>query len=144
MNTLPRIPPIEGGFSEGLFHRTAKRLMNDRKAFTSVIHFGLKGKMQRYRSIIDFLICEVWHLPWKTRCTIYYRDSIEKKTIPKAVDDEALLTISTQYDVTLAFLVLDRLMELKEDHPETSWRTIRKMVKEFFHLERGLAKYIKY
>jgi hypothetical protein len=145
MNTIPRIPPLEGGFTQGLFRRTAQKLISDESAYHSVLHFGMRGKLQQYRSVIDFLLCELWHLPWKTRCSIYYRNHTSPDSIyPSAIKDEGFLKLSTQYDAVLSIFILERIKEIEKETPNVGWRSIRKIVEKTYHLERSVATYTYY
>ena len=115
-------PRLEGGLTKDIFIRTAEKLMNTdyQKALMFV---GKRKNMDRYRSMVDFLFCEIFPNPWRYRCFRFYEEEGPRlKDIPGFVEDHR-----EHYD-GLMCIVLDKVLELsKQEHP--NWSILTKMVK---------------
>ena len=64
---------IEGGLTETIFPKTGKKL-TDPEYMEAFKFIALRKNINKYKSIMDFLFCETFPIPWKYKCYLYYNN----------------------------------------------------------------------
>lgn len=71
MILILEVPDITGGTTESIFPRTEKMLTKITAYMKALKYVASRKKMDRYRSVVDFLFCEL-NPAWKSSCQKFY------------------------------------------------------------------------
>ena len=112
---------ISGGMTGTLFPKTEKRLLEEAGYLEAFILVTRRKKMDKYRSIIDFLLCETFPNKWRYRCALYYNNRGPALCGIKGFD-------ARFYDNLLCNLVLGFCKKATETEEDTSWAKVHKNI----------------
>ncbi len=108
-----------GGYTAGAFDRTIDKLRY-RNAFNSVLVHVDERAMEKYESIIDYVFCETWTSPWKTKCEQYYRSNAKLLVL----DMEFSLAETLWHDIAMSRLIIPICEKANAGERRYRWRRV--------------------
>lgn len=116
-----------GGVTNTVFPMTEKRLIEKEIYLDALLFSARYKKIGRYESIMDFLFCEVFPIPWRKVCFQYYEDRKRQLCDIKGFKAD-------YYDNLLCNLVLDMCKLAQDSKKDVSWTMLCKNVYDIMEL----------
>ncbi len=124
--TQAQIFELTGGMTESVFPRTEKKLLSATDYQEALQFIGSRKDMDRYRSMIDFLHCEIF-TEWQRYCFQYYNDEAPRLAKTPGVTIEYLKAA----DIFMSELVLELALTRLNEKRRASWSKFRKEVMSY-------------
>ncbi|MCK4526504.1 hypothetical protein KAW18_03965 [candidate division WOR-3 bacterium] len=103
--------------TETLFPKTEEKLKGDEKYVKYLGYLTRYTHMTKFVSIMDFLFCEIFPIPWRNRCFLFYKD-----LGPQLYEDKEFT--SSLYDEILCNLVLNLCIFVRENKLGPRWEMV--------------------
>ena len=123
--------PITGGMTEKAFPKSEHMLKNNVYYLTAVKTTANKNKFNRYKSLMDYIFCETWPIPWKIRCFRHYKGAVGLLTESNIQSYEILW-----YDIIMSRLLFKLCFNYVSN--EYTWHKVIGIMREYVRNWRGL------
>jgi len=94
---------LSGGVTSTLFPKTEEKLEEGDDYIEALKFIARRKNMKRYRSVMDFLFCEMFPAPWRFKAFKYYNNQGPRLINDPDMDDELVKA----FDSVLCDLVLE-------------------------------------
>jgi len=125
--TLDQCLELNGGATQTIFPKTEKKL-GEGDYIKALKYVASRKNMNRYKSVMDFLFCEMFPTPWKFKAFRFYNDQG-----PQLKDDPEMSdALIKMFDSILCNVVLEICKDAlnKDRRKEWGWSNKRRVTWE--------------
>lgn len=108
-----------GGYTAGIFGRTIDKLQKEETFFSVMSHVNTRN-LAKYKSLIDYIFCETWFIPWKRYCGDFYAG----KRALLMLDAEFSKAEMLWHDIAMSRLIIPICEEAESKQKSYKWRRV--------------------
>ena len=113
---------ITGGLtSQMVFPQTEAKLPAHTDYQKALDYIGRDGCLDRYWSLVDFVFCEAFPVPWRHKALRYYKGEVHQLIDDPDITDETI----RRYDWVLCDIVLETCLWALYERRRVSWEQMR-------------------